>query len=381
MPSFTARATRTADGQAMLAASNNVIREIVIDRSALMAHSGHLDDVKSAVADLINQSATGDTIGIIAFDGATSEVVALTDIVDQTTKDTIIAALNGITEGNIEVAGGDALQAALTALTHASVPQDTIRVVYFITTGSDNTGVNATTVMPGYQSAGIPIQVFGFDPLDSNETNLRLLADLTEGSYTTVRDLSGLKKAMRLTDQDTSPAQDVMLANDQALVEAGVPYSYTIAVDETLNELYFEFIYYGEALSATITLEDPDGTDWPVDPATECETYDSGTDDVETTCYIGFDNPLVGNWGVTVTTTEEIFVVDYETGVADADQSTYDAVVYATEGDVTEYPQPIVVEANVSRGYPIGGLGVTGWIYGPDGSTLSVNFRDDSTLR
>lgn len=44
---------------------------------------------------------------------------------------------------------------------------------------------------------------------------------------------------------------------------------------------------------------------------------------------------------------------------------------------MVEYPQPIVVEAAVSRDYPIGGLTAVGWLYEPDGNWLPVDFHDD----
>ncbi len=375
-PGFAARATHGPN--AMLAATNNVIREVVIDRSALMADSGYLDAVKSAVATLIDQSVTGDTLGLIAFDGTATVVQPLTDITDQATKDTLVAALDGIAAGDADAAGGDALQMALTALTAPSVPTDTTRVVYFITTGSNNTGINPTTVMPGYQAAGIALHIFGFDPLDGNEANLRLLAELTQGEYTTVQDVGNLQKALGLAGQDTSPAQDVTLAYDFSDIVPGDPAVYTIAVDETLNRVNFEITYYGEAYSATITLLDPDNIAWSIDPAADCETSGAGAD-AKTTCYVGFLNPGIGDWTVTIEATNTvIFVSDYETGVAAAGETTYAPVITVVGGNVIEYPQPMVIEAKVSRDYPIGGLFARGWVLEPDGSFPSVmTLRDD----
>lgn len=376
-PGFTARIAKTDGPDAMLAATNDVIREIVIDRSALMADSGYLDAVKSAVATLIDQSVTGDTLGLIAFDGAATVVQPLTDISDQTAKDTLIAALNGIAAGDENTAGGDALQTALTALTAPSVPEDTTRAVYYITAGKNNTGINATTVVPGFQDAGISLHIFGFAPVNSDEANLRLLAELTQGEYTTVQDVGDLQKALGQTEQNTSLAQDVTLAYDFSTIVPGDPLVYTLAVDETLNRVNFEFTYYGEALSATITLRDPDNVTWPVDPATYCQTDGAGAD-AKTTCYIGFLDPGIGDWTVTVEASDtDIFVSDYETGVAVTGQTTYDPVITVIGGDVVDYPQPIVVEAKVSRDYPIGGLFARGWTLEPDGSLSVMTFKDD----
>ncbi len=374
-PGFTTAAATDGVSGTTIAAVNHVVREIVIDRSALMADSGYLDAVKTAVSNMIDQSLIGDAVGLIAFDGTVTEIQALTDITDNTVKDTLIAAVDGIAAGNANAAGGDALQSALTTLTDPSVPDSATRAVYFITAGLQNSGANPTTVVPGFENADIGLYIFGFDPLDGDEANLRLLAELTEGDYTTVQTAADLQKALTVAGQDTSATQDVTLAYEDYWVTE--PLSYTIAIDESLSDVDFEFTYYGEAISATITLEDPNLYTWTLDPATDCDTYDSGTDDVETTCYIGFYNPTVGEWTVYFDTTEDLFVVDIETAVAAAGETTYDATLTSRSGDVVTYPQPIVVEASVSRGYPIGGLYAYGYLYAPNGDKVSVDFKDD----
>ncbi|MEJ2749821.1 MAG: VWA domain-containing protein, partial [Anaerolineae bacterium] len=380
-PGFTPQAVPDGASAFTVTAVNNVIREIVIDRSTSMVDSGYLDEAKSAVAALIEQSAVGDTIGIIAFDSTVTEIYPLTDITDDTVKNALITAVYGITAGDANVAGGDALQSALDALIDPLVPNVAAQAVYYITAGSPNSGINATTVVPDYQDNGISLHIFGFDPTDGDEANLRLLSDLTEGEYTTVQDVTDLQKALRIIDQDTSQTQDVTLAYDYADVVAGDVYSYTIAVDETLTDIDFEFIYFSEADAVYIDLEEPDGYVWYIDPAADCETYDSGTPDVETSCYIGFLTPAVGNWTVYAyaneTVNEDFYIIDIETGVAAAGATTYDAVVNAVDSDVVEYPRPIVVEASVSRDFPIAGLNTRGWLFSPDGNLTYINFRDD----
>jgi uncharacterized repeat protein (TIGR02543 family) len=369
-------ATRVTHGpNAVLTAANGVVREIVIDRSALMADNGYLNGVKSAVATLINQTPAGDTLGLIAFDGTATVVQPLTDILDQTTKDTLIAAADGIAAGDTYSAGGDALQAALTALTAPSVPTDTRRVVYYLTAGSNPTGTQPIMATPGYQTAGIPLYVFGFDPLAGAKTGLRQLADLTQGEYTTVRNVADLQKAFNLAEQATSPRQDVTLAYDQNLVAAGNTFTYTLAVDASLDEVDFKFAYSGEAITAVLTLTNPAGALLPINPATDCKTYGAGANAV-TNCWVSYLNPA-GDWTVSFTPTADNVLVDYEAGVAPEGQTTYRAALAAVDGDVVEYPQPIVLQATASRGYPIGGLNAIGWVHEPDGVVNAVAFHDD----
>ncbi len=376
-PSFNSTSSVYDVSALNVTAANNVIREIVIDRSAFMVESGYLDETKSAVAALINQSEVGDTIGIIAFDGAVSEIYPLTDIVDQNTKEALIAVVYGIIAGDYNAADGDALQSALISLTDPLVPNVATKVVYYITSGNQNSGTNPTTIIPGYQDNNIALQILGFDPIDSAEADLRLIANLTAGKYTTVHDVSDLQKALRLAEQNSSHTQDVTLAFDYADVTADDIYEYTLAIDETLEEIDFEFIYFSEPNVVTIELEDPSGNIWFIDPAQDCDTYDSGTEDVETNCYIGFLNPEIGNWTVYAYADEDFFIIDIESGVAAAGETTYKAMVSEVISDVVEYPRPIVVEATANRNFPIAGLNTRGWLYTPDGELINIIFRDD----
>ncbi|MBI5563755.1 MAG: discoidin domain-containing protein [Chloroflexi bacterium] len=373
VPGFTARVTHGPN--AVLTVANGVVREIVIDRSALMADSGYLDEVKAAVATLIDQTPAGDTLGVIAFDGAATVVQPLTDIVDQTTKDTVTAAVNGLAAGNAQAAPGVALQSALTALTAPTVPTDTTRVVYFITAGAHTTGAHAITVVPGFQANGIEVHVFGFDPTDGDQANLHQLTDLTGGEYTTVFGASDLQDAFQMTGDDTSPTLDVVLNSVEAEVAASETYTLPVTVDASLGEVDFEITYFGEPLSATVSLIDPTGAPIPIDSAADCDTWGSGAD-AETTCYVSRLDPA-GNWTVKVVAVDDVYVLITASGVAQAGHSTYDATITSPDGDVVDYPQPIVIEASVKDSYPIAGLAAAGSIHGQGGTELAVNLHDD----
>lgn len=385
LPSVNARATlqivwqpgfaaQNRSGDTVLGVANGIVREIVIDRSLLMADSTYLDEAKAAVTTLIAQMPLGDTVGVIAYDDTPTVVATLTDVITETTKDSLILAVNGITAGNADAAGGDALQMAFNELTAAPVPTDTTRIVYLITAGATTTGTQAITLVPDYQTAGIPLYISGFAPTQGNESEMRQLADLTGGKYNTVYTAAELQKVFQLADEDTSPTQDVTLISNEGYLEAGVVFTDVITVDDTLAQVDFEVTYYGEPMSATVSFTAPNGTEFPLDPAADCETFNSGAD-AQTTCYISFIY-AEGDWGISLESAEGVYVIYQASGFAQ-DQSTYDVVLRTKNGDVVEYPQPIVVEAIVSRDYPIGGLAVSGWVYEPNGEAIYVDLDDD----
>jgi len=362
-------------GQAVAqAASHAASRVIVIDRSAPMDESGYLDDAKAAAADMIRQTPIGDSLGIIAVDGTATVVQPLTTLVDETTKDTLIAALNGITAGDAQLATGDALQQALSALTAVGAPDSTSSSVYLISQGSGTTGTHALMTVPGFESAAIPLYIFGFDPSQDDETELRQLAELTKGKYTTVRTADELGTALNTADQDTSAYRSVQVAHNDANLAAGQTYTVPITSDATLHDLGFDITYLAKPVSATLTLIDPLGAQKVVDP-NDCETYDL-EGQTYTSCYI--EHPaLAGTWKLEVQADSDMYLEYYVTGIIQPGTTTYEANVWAKDGDTVSYPEPIVMYASVNRGDPIAGLKATGVIYEADGQASSVTFHDD----
>ena len=293
-------AARVTHGpNATLAATNNVVREVIVDRSALMVDSGYLDEAKTALAAWFNQMPVGDTVGLIAFDSTTSEILPLTDVVDQSTRDLLALSLDDIVPGDVDTAPGAALQLALDTLTAPSVPTDTTRVVYFITAGRYTTGAYPFTVVPGFQDNNVVMYTFGFDPLAGDKTELRQLAELTQGQYTNILAASDLQKALSQSDQDTSLTNDVTLAYDAVDVAASETVTVPVTADPSLMNMDFWIDYYGEPVSATLTVIDPLGSPHPIDTGTDCTTTGTGAD-AETTCEVNYPN-VAGDWTIQVT--------------------------------------------------------------------------------
>lgn len=375
MPAAGSTTRITRGPNATLAATNNVVREVVVDRSALMVDSGYLDEAKTALAAWFNQMPVGDTVGLIAFDSTASEILPLTDVVDQSTRDVLITSLTDLVAGDADTAPGVALQLALDTLTAPSVPTDTTRVVYFLTAGRHTTGTYPFAVVPGLQANDVVLYTLGFDPLAGDKAELRQLAELTEGQYTNVLAASDLQKALSQSDQDTSLVNDVTLAYDAVDVAAGTTVTVPVTADPSLANLEFRIGYYGEPVSATLTVIDPLETPHPINTATDCTTTGIGAD-AETVCEVSYPS-VVGYWAIEAHAVSDVYVVYYVSAVAAAGQSTYDAVINGMGEPTVAYPQPIVVEAMASRDFPIAGLGALGWAYEPDGSWSPVEFHDD----
>src|SRR6185369_11452356 len=107
-------------------------------------------------------------------------LVALTAITDATVKQNIKAVIDTIQPGG-STAIGDAAQRALNDLL-AYGHDDESKVVFLLTDGLSNYGVDPLSVIPGYKSAHIPIFTFGYGS-DADTTTLRAMADQTGGKF------------------------------------------------------------------------------------------------------------------------------------------------------------------------------------------------------
>jgi hypothetical protein len=371
-------ANPSSSPQNMLSVANGIVREIVVDTSSWMTNANALEETKTALAALISQVPDGDVLGLITYDGSAAVSSALTPITSQAARDALIAKVTALAGGASASNPGAGLQAALTALTAVNVPQESDRVVYWITTGHASTGDNPTTLVDDFTGSRIPLWIYGFSPEAGDQAKLQLLADLTGGSYTAVNDSASLQKAFELGDQDTSPVQDTMLKWSGWVMDRGTSAAEDVVVDASLGQVDFQMSYDGPAADLTLAVTDPDNYQYDVDPANDCETTDAGTVDEFTTCTLTIPNPAAGIWTILSTeTVRDTYFMYYVNGVAVAGGSTFTANITFPDGKVAVYPQPIRVEAMVQNDYPIAGLNVVGYVFDPDGNGTEIQFRDD----
>ena len=371
-------ANPSSSPQNMLSVANGIVREIVIDTSSAMTDRGALEETKTALAALINQVPDGDVLGLITYHSTAAISSSLTPITSQADRDALINIINNITGGGSDSNPGAGLQAAFDALTAVSVPSEAVRVVYWISAGQTTTGENPASLVDEFTTNGIPLWIYAFNPTDGDQTNLQMLADMTAGSYTTVKDSASLQKAFEQADQDTSPAQDTMLKWSGWVMDRGTSAAEDVVVDSTLGQVDFEISYDGPAADLTLTVTDPDTNQYDITLATDCETSDAGTVDEFTTCTLSIPSPISGVWTISSSEVDkDTYFMYYVTGVAQTGQSTYAVSLTFPDGNVTTYPQPIRVEAKIQQGFPVAGLNVVGYVFDPEGYGSEILFRDD----
>jgi hypothetical protein len=364
-------------GQQTLSVVNGVVREIVVDTSSFVAEA-NLTEIKAALGALIEQAQDGDVFGLTVYDGTAVQPFGLTAVKSQADRDNLIAEINKLASGTSVANPGAALQAAYTTLTDVSVPEGADRVVYWITSGRVTTGSNPVSLVENFLTANIPLWIYGIAPSDGDQNNLRQLADMTGGSYTAVKNGSGLLKAFEQADQETSREQDTLLKWDGWMMDRGTAVEETVEVDATLAQVDFSISYDGAAGDLTLTITDAESTVTAVNLANDCDTTDAGTIDEFTTCIISFPAPAAGTW--TISSSEapaDTYFMYYVSGTAAAGESTYSVTLQFPDGGTTTYPQPIRVEASIKQGFPVAGLNAVGYIFDPDGNGTAIQFRDD----
>jgi len=363
----------TPPNAALAQNSNGVVRQIVIDRSARISDAELLDDVKAAVQQLVDDTAIGDTVGVIAFDGTASVIQAPTVINSAADRTTIKNAIAGIAAGNADADVDAALQAALGGLVSDALNNN----VYLITGGAETSGNNPFNQVGPYQDAGVPIYVFAYPNEDSDKAVLQALAAETGGLYQTVSNdgYNNLGNALENAIQDTSPIVDVDIKEDVAFIADGAPESIEFVVDSTLGFVTVEAYFEGLPEDAILELVDPDGT------ATEltCEADGDGSGrDAETFCYADIEDPATGDWTLDVTPSGFDIDLYYWIGGTGKDgEFTYAADVSSVGGQVVQYPEPIVIRASIEREIILKGVNVSAQLIAPDGEVSDLELRDD----
>jgi hypothetical protein len=152
-------------------------------------------------------------------------------------------------------------------------------------------------------------------------------------------------------------------------VEPGAPFSTTIFVDATLDELEVVVFYDGAEGEVEPHLSDPGGQE--SDPPL-CDADGAGT-----LCFFSVSAPDAGGWLLEIDSLETERSVDYEaTGYA-LNGFTYQAILSSLAGAFVSYPQEIVLVAELSNVERIAKAGVTAWVEKPDGNFADLTFKDD----
>lgn len=381
-------------------------RVLLLDVSADMGNDNKLASAKVALKNYVDASNVNDRIGIITFAETHTVVQPLTVIEGEASKNAIKAQIDSITAqvgvSARNVAAAD--QAALDALKNApDFGLITDRGVYTILDG----GFTDTTephifqkVYNDHSAAGIPISVFNFaaekKPNDPFGNALDLLQFSTTaaqppGTYQfvgtggfTLPPLQGrqlrqpsakseadkLLDALDNADQNYSPLLDVNLGSAQEVeVSSGEPFTSTIYVDGTLDELEVTVLHDGAASAAQVTLFDPNG-----DEVSVSDTY---ADEAESIYSFNIVSPTVGTWEIQVEAVgSPIFATYQATGYA-YEGTTVQATLNAVGGGIVTYPEEAVLVASLESDEAIARANATAWVEKPDGDFVDILFKDD----
>lgn len=409
--------------------TDNRYRFFLVDVSKGMGDKERLNSAKTALKAYVDSARVNDQIGIITFAETDTEIQPLTKIVDDNTKETIKTAIDGITlsavaNQRVVTAADQKAIEALNGATSFGLIAD--RAVYVIINGAFTeqgpggsfSGTGFEKVSTAHGNAGIPISIFNFNDCSQpgdfwpgcttrQGTSMSVLKgvvgatmakpgvykyigdgpfEITAANAASTGAVAGGAPAVENTeanelidaiaagDDAFSPRLEINLGTARDLqLAVEQPYTTTVYVDATLDELDASFFFNGAPDAAQITLTDPNGDPLLSTPA--CES-----DNVESFCQIVIDAPLVGTWEVSMMATTQPLVMAYAVTGVTWEGATFQAALTAQGDDFVAYPDPVVLVASLSKINPIAGAGVTAWVEDPDGLFSDLSLKDDGNL-
>jgi uncharacterized protein YegL len=344
--------------------AENLVYEIVIDSSGSMDGT-KIDNALTAAKLLVDLAEVGSAIGVIRFSSTPSVVSPITNIPDQATKNSIKAAIDLIGAGG-GTSIGAAAQLALNQLQSPSTPNGT-KVVFLLSDGMSFD--DALAPIPAYQAAQVPIFAFSYGD-DADTETLRAMAEQTKGQlYISPISLAAVSQAFQ--DANTLATSASNVATGSGTAPSGAASVSPLIVDSTLSVLNVVVTFPGVPSSATVNLVAPDSTLVQPDQITE-----SGG---ETLVLFTIENPLSGEWQISVTGNTAPVSFDYQvsglpTGV------TVSLAVDALNGNRTvSYPEPFVLTASLGLELPVLNANVEAILTAPDGTTFTVPMNDAGT--
>lgn len=369
-------------------------RVFLVNISNDMGDNNKLNATKLALKNYVDRANQGDQLAVITFADVHAVVTPFTTLNSQGTRDAVKAQIDaiqakvGVNDRNVDTAE----QAAVAMLAQAANGGLIIdRSMFMIIDGgfTDNTEPHIFQKVPD-QQGGIPLHIFNFastnKPNDLYSNALELMRPFV-GSYTVVSpaglnipgarakaeemaDSNQLVSAFGDVDQEASPILDVDLGTAYNLsVDETTPFSTTIYVDDTLDELQVAVLFEGGSSGAELYLYDPS------DQESDAPTCDF--DGIDTLCFYTVSEPVTGTWTFEFYSLAGPLAVDYEaTGYA-LDGFTYQATLSSLGGPYVSYPEEVVLQAELSQIDRIAGAGVSAWVENPDGTFSDLSLLDD----
>jgi len=357
------------------AVAGGAVREYLVDTSTSMT-ADRLATVKQILNDEIANAREGDSVGILSFDSTVVERQALTALT-ASNRASIQAVVTALTLGGTPgVTTGDALYEAHARLTATDYITKS-NSIYLIGTGASTAGRTSAALIAPLTSASIPVYSFAYGASADDGNTLRDLAEQTSGLYTEVADGQALINGLQAANRSTSLTLFTGVKTgyyDKAPVGGSSDGSFSIDVGLSLIDAT---VWYGAAPGDfTLELIAPDGTATPFDTAS-CDDW-SAPGDPLAACYLSID-AKPGSWKLHMVNNSaaESWAWYFIDGWAQAGVTSYSASVEPADGNVVQYPRPILVSATVGGRLPVAKAGVVGEVMAPDGTYQTFTMRDD----
>ncbi|MEZ4833314.1 MAG: choice-of-anchor X domain-containing protein [Caldilineaceae bacterium] len=370
-------------------------RVFLVNVSNDMGDNNKLNATKLALKNYVDRANQGDQLAIITFADVHAVVTPFTALDSQTTRDAVKAQIDsiqvktGVNDRNIDAAE----QAAVAILAQAANNGVIIdRSLFMIIDGgyTDNTEPHIFQKVPD-QQGGIPLHIFNFattnKPNDLYGNSLELMRPFL-GSYTVVSpaalnipgarakaedmaDSNELIAAFGDVDQDASPILDVDLGTAYNLsVDETTPFSTTIYVDDTLDELEVAVLFEGGSSGVELYLTDP--LDQQSDaPLLRLRRHRLALSlHRQRTCHRHVDlRVLLSGWSAGCGLRGHRLRVGRLHLPGDALQPRLYRYV--------SYPDDVVLQAELSYVDRIAGATATAWVEKPDGNFADLTLLDD----
>lgn len=338
--------------------------EIVIDHSGSMSDQNKMEQAKAAAKLLINLLPLGKArVGVVIFDDTVTEIQPVILLATQADKDSVKAKIGAVgPAGNTAI--GDAAQLGLNKILAPSFAKSN-RVVFLLSDGISNTGIDPIAVIPQYQNAQIPLFTFGFGS-DADVPTLQALAVQTGGKfYSSPASLAAITTAFH-DAQNVASSFPSLTANTLLLGNGSGSGSFT--VDSTVGQLNLSLVKPSNVSSTQVQLKDPNGT--VVQPT------DSSTVGSEILLSHTILNPQPGVWSVVAQNAGSGSSVAY-TASGIPSTLTYTAQVASIGGEIVNYPAPIKLRAKLFKELAINNATVAAQAIAPNGFVESFSFHDD----
>lgn len=338
--------------------------EIVIDNSGSMSGSP-MTNALTAAKLLVDRAELGQSrIGVIKFNSTATIAMPVTEVNTDTDKNNIKAAIDAISAGG-NTAIGDAANLALGQVQAGASALDT-GVVFLLSDGASNTGVDPLSVIPAYQTAQVPLFTFAFGG-GADASVLRTMAEQTGGKfYVSPTSLADITLAFQ--DAFSSATSESVLAESSATVAAKKTVTTTFPVDLGISTLNLNVII--PSVGVTVQLVSPHNvTFFPTTTTT------SGS---ETVVSFSIDNPDLGNWRLIYKSTlsSGTSTVKY-TIEGTPGPGSLALTAYSVEGTAVQFPAPVLVRAKLDGARAVIGASVTATATSPTGVVSTFLLKDD----